>query len=365
MTDFEDDTPTEADLDACYGSKYPSAIEVGDRKLRTKIARVRKQALPQQGGGTKTKFVLSFTTIDKEMVLNATNKNTLVDELGRKPVHWSDAEVGLYTEPTNMAGKRTSSRKPRLANATILYNKALRLGRMVARDWIAPSEVFDALSIAADACGLNRDDGEQQTRKTIQSGLNGALKIPHPNLSSESAELASESWPTIDNAAYTGLVGEIVQTFLPHTEADPVALLIQTLTAAGNVIGRFPHYRVEADQHRGNLFAVLVGDSAKGRKGISFNRVRSVVQTADETWAGDRIASGLSSGEGLINQVRDPVQKYNPKDACTEIVDPGAADKRLMIVEPEFASAIAVAERPGNTLSPLIRRAWDGDKLVV
>ena len=34
-----------------------------------------------------------------------------------------------------------------------------------------------------------------------------------------------------------------------------------------------------------------------------------------------------------------------------------------MIVEPEFASVLSVAERPGNTISPLIRRAWDGDKL--
>ena len=34
-----------------------------------------------------------------------------------------------------------------------------------------------------------------------------------------------------------------------------------------------------------------------------------------------------------------------------------------MIVEPEFAGVLSVAERPGNTLSPLIRRAWDGDKL--
>jgi hypothetical protein len=179
----------------------------------------------------------------------------------------------------------------------------------------------------------------------------------------ESGEVPGESWPTIDAAAYSGLVGEIVQTLLPHTEADPVALLIQTLTTAGNIIGRLPQYRVEADQHRTNLFAVLVGDSAKGRKGISFGRVRSVVQTADETWASDRIVSGLSSGEGFIHQVRDPVQKYNPKDGSTEIVDPGITDKRLMIVESEFASAISVAERPGNTLSPLIRRAWDGDKL--
>ena len=116
MTDFEDDTPTEADLDACYGSKYLSATEVGDRKIRTKIARVRKQALPQQGGGTKTKFVLSFTTIDKEMVLNATNKNTLVEELGRNPADWIDADVGLFTQPTNMAGKPTRGLRLRVLN---------------------------------------------------------------------------------------------------------------------------------------------------------------------------------------------------------------------------------------------------------
>jgi hypothetical protein len=178
------------------------------------------------------------------------------------------------------------------------------------------------------------------------------------------ASCASFAWPVMDDAAYHGIAGDIVRSILPHTEADPNALLIQTLTMAGNIIGRLPYYQVESDQHRVNLFAVLVGDSAKGRKGTSLGRIRSIVKVADETWSGDRIKSGLSSGEGFINEVRDPVQKYNIKEKCFEIVDPGVADKRLMIVEPEFAGAISVAERPGNTLSPLIRRAWDGDKLA-
>jgi hypothetical protein len=91
MIDFEDDTPTEADLEACYGGTYLNAAVQGERRTRTKIVRVRKKALPQQGGGTKPKFILSFTTIDKEMVLNATNKNTLVDALGRHPADWIGA----------------------------------------------------------------------------------------------------------------------------------------------------------------------------------------------------------------------------------------------------------------------------------
>jgi hypothetical protein len=245
-----------------------------------------------------------------------------------------------------------------------LNKKSFRLGRMVARGWISSEEVLEALLAAANACGLNEDDGEDLSRKTIQSGLDGGKKSAHPDLSPEFGEVSGEPWPTIDNAAYCGVAGDIVQTLLPHTEADPVALLIQTLAMAGNVIGRSPQYQVEGDQHRTNLFAVMVGDSAKGRKGVSFGRVRSVVKTADETWASHRIKGGLSSGEGFIYEVRDPVERYDSKNKCTETIDPGTTDKRLMIVEPEFASAISAGERHGNTLSPLIRRAWDGDRLA-
>ena len=124
-----------------------------------------------------------------------------------------------------------------------------------------------------------------------------------------------------------------------------------------------PYYQVESDRHHPNLFGVLVGESAKGRKGTALTRIRAVVSIADETWSSERFKGGLSSGEGLIHEVRDPVQKWDAKEKHYETVDPGASDKRLMVVEPEFAGVLAVAERPGNTISPLIRRAWDGDKL--
>jgi hypothetical protein len=65
-----------------------------------------------------------------------------------------------------------------------LNKKAFRLGTMSARGWISPAEVFDALFAAAASCGLNADDGEEATRKTIQSGLESGKKFPHPNLSS-------------------------------------------------------------------------------------------------------------------------------------------------------------------------------------
>ena len=167
-------------------------------------------------------------------------------------------------------------------------------------------------------------------------------------------------WPTIDEAAYYGLAGDIVRAIAPHSEADPVALLVQFLTAFGNLVGRAPFYKIEADKHHGNLFATLVGPTAKARKGTSWGRILSIFPFVDKVWCDDRVKGGLSSGEGLINEVRDPLMEWNKKKQCEEIADQGVEDKRLMIIEPEFAGVLAVAERHGNTLSPLIRKAWDG-----
>ena len=75
------------------------------------------------------------------------------------------------------------------------------------------------------------------------------------------------------------------------------------------------------------------------------------------------VKSGLSSGEGLINEVRDPVVKEG--DDGPEIVDAGVDDKRLMVVEAEFAGALTVMHRPGNILSRVVRDAWDGRHLAV
>jgi hypothetical protein len=180
----------------------------------------------------------------------------------------------------------------------------------------------------------------------------------------EDPSVAEPAWPVMHAAAYHGFAGDVVRTIAPHSEADPVAILMQFLACFGNVIGRVAYYQVESDRHHTNLFASLVGDSSKARKGTSMGRVLAILKIAEEFWCSDRIKGGLSSGEGLINEVRDEFKKWNVKDQSYEMVDPGVTDKRLMVVEAEFASALAVMERHGNTLSPLIRKAWDGGKLA-
>jgi len=166
-------------------------------------------------------------------------------------------------------------------------------------------------------------------------------------------DVDGQKWPTLDPRARYGLAGDIVRVIEPNTESDPAAILIQTLLAFGVQVGRGPHVAVEGDQHHGNLFALLVGNTSKGRKGTSWGRVRQLFSLLPG-WV--TCVSGLSSGEGLKWHVRDADESKKEGDA-------GVADKRLLVVESEFAQALRATARNGNTLSSTIREAWDTGNL--
>jgi len=175
------------------------------------------------------------------------------------------------------------------------------------------------------------------------------------------------AWPErLASEALHGIAGDFVRAVEPHTEADPASILTQFLVGFGNMVGRSPYYQVEADRHHTNLFGVVVGATAKGRKGTSLGQVRRRLGAVDPAWERERVMGGLSSGEGLIWAVRDPIhrheaikQKGRVVDYQDVMIDPGVDDKRLLVVEAEFASTLQVIRREGNNLSPLIRQAWD------
>lgn len=190
---------------------------------------------------------------------------------------------------------------------------------------------------------------------------------PSPEASNKGI-FSERNWPDPPAApAFHGLAGDIVRTILPHTESSDVALLIQTLLCFGNVIGRTAYFVAEASRHFTNLFAVLVGVTSVARKGSSWRQVLRVFRVVDLEWADQQIQSGLSSGEGLIWVVRDPITKHEPiREKDGRVVgyqdvetDAGIPDKRALIVESEFASPLRMMARDGNTLSVVIRQAWD------
>jgi len=189
---------------------------------------------------------------------------------------------------------------------------------------------------------------------------NGAVHLAEETPAQEPEQMPLHLTPRLDKTALYGLAGDIVRAIEPHTEADPVALLMQILTFLGNCIGRTAYYTVEADNHYMALNSVLVGESSKARKGTSSGHIRRLFQTIDEHWETFCIKRGLSSGEGVIWEVHDEVTKWSEREQNYRIIEPAIEDKRRCILESEFASVLRVIEREGNTLSPVIRQAWDG-----
>jgi hypothetical protein len=179
----------------------------------------------------------------------------------------------------------------------------------------------------------------------------------------------ADPWPApLSKLALIGLAGDVVRMIEPHTESDPAALLFQFLTMFGNMVGRYSYWEVEDTKHFTNLFICIVGDTGKARKGTGHDRVKKVFEGVEEEWD-SRVLAGLSSGEGLIWAVRDPITEMvavKEKGKTTyeeQLTDSGVTDKRLLVVESEFARVLNAGQRQGNTLTAVMREAWDGKRL--
>jgi hypothetical protein len=226
--------------------------------------------------------------------------------------------------------------------------------RQRVRDVISTAERLDAGRSATGTSTLAQIVGDAIVERVRQW-----LAITHVE-TMESRSVEARAWPAaLAPEALYGLAGDFVRAIDPHSEADPAAILLQFLAAFGSVVGSSPRFMVGATPHHSNEFVLIVGRTAKSRKGTSLGEVRAALGAVDDGWARSRVLPGLSSGEGVIYHVRDEHWGRNKKGE-QELVDEGVMDKRLLILEAEFASALKVMQREGNTLSPVLRCAWDG-----
>jgi hypothetical protein len=300
----------------------------------------------------------------------------------------------------NEAGKVAMARDGDRHKA--LLAAARTLGGFLHHGYLSEAEVAAELTHAGRRAGLP----EQEVAATIRDGLaygkaqplrwpekldrpagtnrNGEHRAPdplgpgpgarvEPGAPDDDAEpLPEPDWPEPPSSeAYHGLPGRVVAAFDPHTESDPIGLLVQFLVMFGSLVGRGPRYHVEATPHHVNEFAVLVGRSSMGRKGTGAGRVKALLKEVDPAWASGRLRSGLSTGEGLIGMVRDPLYEKQPIKSKGRVVDyqevmtdEGVSDKRLCMLETEFGAVLKALEREGNRLSGVLRLAWDGEALA-
>jgi len=168
--------------------------------------------------------------------------------------------------------------------------------------------------------------------------------------------------PIPDQAMFHGILGDIVEAVKPHTEADPVGIYVSLLAGCGAILGERPHIDIGSTRHPVLIWPLLFGNTGTGRKGEATNTAQLFLNEAFPHFK-EQTVTGLSSGEGLIERIRDAEEIDGGKGQQPIVL--GTEDKRLLCVEPEFSSVLARTKREGSTLAATLRQAWEGRDLSV
>jgi uncharacterized protein DUF3987 len=161
--------------------------------------------------------------------------------------------------------------------------------------------------------------------------------------------------PALDPAAFDCFLGGLVRKIEATSEADPVAILATLIAAAGVHMGQGPHVRAGDDAHPLLVWPLIIGRTNSGRKGSSWSAANRLVHAAvDPSF---QIRSGLTSGEGLAARFA-----IDEEDNIDGVSDPDR-DLRLLVFEPEWGGVMAKMRREGNSLSAILRSAWEGGDL--
>ncbi|MES9985924.1 MAG: DUF3987 domain-containing protein [Candidatus Thiodiazotropha sp. 6PLUC6] len=189
----------------------------------------------------------------------------------------------------------------------------------------------------------------------------------------EADPLQDRSPPKAVPEMFPGVLADVVDLCCAHSEAVAVAVATYTLAWFSALVGPMRFYQLGDERRLLNDYFLLVGPSGQG-KGASehgprrlFHRTEQILQAhhgqawqrgeangiPDYAWL-DIHDGGLSSGEGLAAAKADRL-KMGKDEPPVEV-----ADKRFLLLESEFGNVLNQAQRQGNTLSHVLRSAYDG-----
>ena len=235
--------------------------------------------------------------------------------------------------------------------------------RPLAAGWSisGPTALADVVVVA------DKDEPGRKHAAAVTANLDGH-RAGHADdaVQSPATKKEESSRPIPDRAMFHGLLGDVVDALDPTTEADPVAVLVSLLAGVGVMIGDRPHLQVGNTRHPLLVWPLLFGRTSTGRKGEAWSTARRLLAAVDAVFTSTNIETGLSSGEGLVERIKDvPADDPDDDKGGRKPEWPGTADKRLLVIEPEFGAVMARAKRKGNTLASVLREAWDGRALAV
>jgi len=187
-------------------------------------------------------------------------------------------------------------------------------------------------------------------------GIAAAASISADDDSGDGSPDTHRNAPQPDPVCLYGLVGDVARAGSKGTEANPYAIAANFMAYLSCAIGRGPYLPIGNTWHHARLYVLHIGRSGRGRKGDAVslvNRLDTALRQLREAAAPPVHRGGLSSREGLVSLFHDGYKNGKVKI-------PAIQDKRLWVVESEFANVLHQGRRQGNTLSAALRDCWDG-----
>jgi hypothetical protein len=165
----------------------------------------------------------------------------------------------------------------------------------------------------------------------------------------ETIPYVEKPFPTpMSRKAYPGIVGEIVDIAEQQCGVSREAVATGFLIGMGNVLGRdivFP----QGNNHL-NDYAVVVGYSEEGGKGMAWNPTESLLTHIDFEWMNTRRYGSFNSGDAIVVALRN--NRPLPKNR-TEL------DNRLFIMSEEASKILKATQWPNNNLEEILCECWD------
>ncbi|MDE2020256.1 MAG: DUF3987 domain-containing protein [Patescibacteria group bacterium] len=154
----------------------------------------------------------------------------------------------------------------------------------------------------------------------------------------------SAKCPQVPEEAWYGLSETYRKIIGPRVESSDNFHLACFMTMVGAALGKSVYMNVSRVVYP-NLFTVIVGESAWGRKGVAMAPVFDLVP---EINPGIIPFSDLASGEGLIRAVSESLESAHEKSQAS-----------VLVTLDEYNMMLIKAKQKGNTLIPSIKKTFD------
>lgn len=174
--------------------------------------------------------------------------------------------------------------------------------------------------------------------------------------------------PFIKEECFHGIAGLLANESAPLVGVSREAVLFQFLIFVGNMCAHNFYFNLGGSKLYLNDYLLIVGETSKAKKGTSLKTVKYFIEKINEEYFNTCIRTGVNSGEGLVNAVRDRVitsEKNKKGEIIETVLDEGGKSKIALFIEPEFSRLMKSGKRDGNTATEILRQAWDGDYLEV